>query len=126
MKIQCKNCTKVYLVPEDQIGKSGRKVKCTSCHYIWYEYPQVAINRQEKKSGLWKNLALACIMFVAISAVIVDPNEVQRLYNKYKDSMHYKLSGHKKEPESNYHIKINANNEDYLFPYHLKHSSHIN
>lgn len=33
------NCTKVYLVPTDQIGKSVRKVKCKSCNYIWYEYP---------------------------------------------------------------------------------------
>ncbi|MGL9761517.1 MAG: zinc-ribbon domain-containing protein [Wolbachia sp.] len=40
MKIQCNNCTKTYLVSSEQIGKLGRKVKCTNCNHTWHEYLQ--------------------------------------------------------------------------------------
>ncbi|MBD0391753.1 zinc-ribbon domain-containing protein [Wolbachia endosymbiont of Pentalonia nigronervosa] len=129
MKIQCKNCAKIYLVSIDQIGKSGRKVKCTSCNYVWYEYPPNELpsaGTQAKKGNFLAFTTFACVTFMALCFVIVSPGEVKRVYNTYKDSISYKLSGYKKEQANNsYTRKFATTNElhqDYLFLSHLKSS----
>lgn len=128
MKIQCQNCAKVYLVSTDQIGKSGKKVKCTSCNYIWYEYPSnepPSTSAQAKKGNFLAFTTFACITFIALCFVRVNPDEVKRVYNTYKDSISYKLLVHKKEQVSNSHTRKFATNEfyqDYLFLSHLKNS----
>lgn len=37
MYIACPNCNIKFLVPNEQIGFPGRKVKCSKCAYIWFQ-----------------------------------------------------------------------------------------
>lgn len=131
MKIQCKNCTKVYLVPDHQFGKSGRKLKCTSCNHIWHqcvinELPACKI--QEKKGNFFQNLTfmtLACITVIGICFIIIDPNKLKKVYNTYKDSINYKLLGHKKKQNETSDIKkhfVNEFYQEYLSLSHLNDS----
>ena len=39
MYIACPACDTKFLVTQEQIGKRGRKVKCSKCSHIWYHKP---------------------------------------------------------------------------------------
>ncbi len=39
MIVTCPNCTTRFLVPDDAIGSTGRRVKCGSCGHIWLAVP---------------------------------------------------------------------------------------
>jgi predicted Zn finger-like uncharacterized protein len=101
IKIKCQNCTKVYLVPENKIGKSGRTVKCTSCDFTWYTHPY------EKKSGYIILAALTCIMIFFIAT---NPD---RITKPYKHLM-YKLVGDKKGQSKEQSVDLNQFYQDYF------------
>ncbi|OEY86951.1 hypothetical protein BIY23_00400 [Wolbachia pipientis] len=103
IEIQCQNCTKVYSVPADQIGKSGRTVKCTSCEFIWHANPY-------KKRGNY--LVLTVLICIVICFIAANPNKIKKPYKHFM----YKLIGHKKE----YNIETNELYQDYLLLPHLK------
>ncbi|MBR9982962.1 MAG: zinc-ribbon domain-containing protein [Wolbachia endosymbiont of Homalodisca vitripennis] len=129
MKIQCHNCTKTYLVSREQIGESGRKVKCTNCNHMWHEYLKemsselCPANMQEKKASWRQNLALAFATVAGLCVIIVGgifPGEVSKIYkvvSSYKDSISYKL-GYKKvqtENSNERELVVNEFYQDYLF-----------
>ncbi|WP_143689413.1 zinc-ribbon domain-containing protein [Wolbachia endosymbiont of Nilaparvata lugens] len=129
MKIQCHNCTKTYLVSREQIGESGRKVKCTNCNHMWHEYLKeisselCPANMQEKKASWRQNLALAFATVAGLCVIIVGgifPGEVSKIYkavSSYKDSISYKL-GYKKVQTENSNARelvVNEFYQDYLF-----------
>ncbi|WCR54289.1 MAG: hypothetical protein PG981_001311 [Wolbachia endosymbiont of Ctenocephalides orientis wCori] len=129
MKIECNSCTKIYLVLPEQIGESGRKVKCTNCNHVWYQHleePSNDINIKEKKVGKTRNLVLASVVFAAVAWLSVTiandvfPREMSKMYktiSTYKDSIGYKL-GYKKEQTDNANVKTLAVDkfyQDYLF-----------
>lgn len=37
MKITCPDCDTSYAVPDEAIGEEGRKVRCKSCSYVWFQ-----------------------------------------------------------------------------------------
>jgi len=37
MYISCPNCQTKFVVPNNQIGINGRRVKCSKCSHIWYQ-----------------------------------------------------------------------------------------
>lgn len=39
MYITCPSCNTSFLIDETQIGPNGRKVKCSSCQYLWLAMP---------------------------------------------------------------------------------------
>jgi predicted Zn finger-like uncharacterized protein len=41
MIITCPECDTQYLLPDDSVGRNGRKVKCTECAYIWTQRPEI-------------------------------------------------------------------------------------
>lgn len=45
MSIACPNCNTTFIVSKEQIGMTGRKVKCSKCHHIWYQ--KVELDQQE-------------------------------------------------------------------------------
>lgn len=54
MYITCPSCNTSFLIDETQIGPNGRKVKCSSCQYLWLAMPnniqqdhQSFINKQD-------------------------------------------------------------------------------
>ncbi|MDD9332075.1 MAG: zinc-ribbon domain-containing protein [Wolbachia sp.] len=107
--MQCQNCTKTYLVYPDQIGKSGRKVKCANCHHLQESSNNLCIaNIQEREAGnrsFLRSLAFTTATLTAtttlcfIMADNIFPNEIKKVYktmNTYKNSINYKL-GYKKE-----------------------------
>lgn len=129
MKIQCHNCTKTYLVSREQIGESGRKVKCTNCNHMWHEYLKemsselCPANMQEKKANWRQSLTLAFATVAGLCVIIVGgifPGEVSKIYkavSSYKDSISYKL-GYKKVQTENSNARelvVNEFYQDYLF-----------
>lgn len=129
MKIQCHNCTKAYLVSHEQIGVSGRKVKCTNCNHMWHEYPKemsselCSVNAQEKKASWRQSLTLAFAAIAGLCVIIIGgifPSEVSKVYktvSAYKDSISHKL-GYKKvqtESSSARELVVNEFYQDYLF-----------
>jgi predicted Zn finger-like uncharacterized protein len=134
MKIQCHNCTKTYLVSPEQIGESGRKVKCKSCNHIWHQYVKGVQYTQEKKvsnRNFLQNLVFTALAFAAVTGLCVivandifprEMNKVYKTINTYKNSISYSL-GYKKERSDSPSIKKLAANkfyQDYLFLSHLK------
>ena len=41
MHISCPECDTKFIVTEEQIGKHGRKVKCSKCLHIWHQRPNI-------------------------------------------------------------------------------------
>ncbi|MFK8040568.1 MAG: zinc-ribbon domain-containing protein [Rickettsiaceae bacterium] len=39
MYISCPKCSANFVVTVQQIGKLGRKVKCSKCHHVWHQMP---------------------------------------------------------------------------------------
>lgn len=39
MYITCPSCNTSFLINEEQIGPNGRRVKCSSCDYLWLALP---------------------------------------------------------------------------------------
>lgn len=135
MKIQCNNCTKTYLVSSEQIGKLGRKVKCTNCNHIWHEYLQESdelhtTGIQEKKVGGKSFLVFATLAFAVASGLciaIANPKEMDKVYKtigSYKDSISYKLGYKKKQPDSPNikRLAVSKFYQDYLFLTNLRSS----
>ncbi|WCR59467.1 MAG: hypothetical protein PG978_000903 [Wolbachia endosymbiont of Ctenocephalides felis wCfeF] len=135
MKIQCNNCTKTYLVSSEQIGKLGRKVKCTNCNHIWHEYLQESdelhtTGIQEKKVGGKSFLVFATLAFAVVSGLciaIANPKEMDKVYKtigSYKDSISYKLGYKKKQPDSPNikRLAVSKFYQDYLFLTNLRSS----
>ncbi|APR98177.1 zinc-ribbon domain-containing protein [Wolbachia endosymbiont of Folsomia candida] len=135
MKIQCHNCTKTYLVAPDQIGESGRKVKCTNCNHTWHEHlkeipgkPRITCIQEKKVSNrnFLQNLVFTTLAFAAVTGLCVIiandifPREMNKMYKTiatYKDSISYRL-GYKKERTSSSNVKRLAAQkfyQDYLF-----------
>jgi predicted Zn finger-like uncharacterized protein len=48
MIIQCKSCSRKFVVKEDDIPKKGREVKCGYCSVTWHQMP-VAISKENIK-----------------------------------------------------------------------------
>ncbi|MGL9725437.1 MAG: zinc-ribbon domain-containing protein [Wolbachia sp.] len=109
MKIQCHNCTKTYLISREQIGVSGRKVKCTNCNHTWHEYLKETSNElypanvQKKKASWRQSLALTFATVAGLCVIIIGsifPKEVYKTFNTYKDSISHKLGYKKAQMES--------------------------
>ncbi|WP_250311517.1 MJ0042-type zinc finger domain-containing protein [Rickettsia endosymbiont of Oedothorax gibbosus] len=45
MSISCPSCNTNFIVSKEQIGMTGRKVKCSQCNHIWYQ--QAALDEQQ-------------------------------------------------------------------------------
>ncbi len=41
MSITCPSCNTNFIVSKEQIGMTGRKVKCSQCHHIWYQQAEL-------------------------------------------------------------------------------------
>ena len=39
MILTCPECAAQYVLPDDAIGRRGRRVKCTTCQHVWTERP---------------------------------------------------------------------------------------
>lgn len=135
MKIQCNNCTKTYLVSSEQIGKLGRKVKCTNCNHTWHEYLQESdklhtTGIQEKKVGGKSFLVFTTLAFAVVAGLciaIANPREMDKVYKtigSYKDSISYKLGYKKKQTDSPNIKRLAASKfyQDYLFLTNLRSS----
>ncbi|QOD38421.1 zinc-ribbon domain-containing protein [Candidatus Wolbachia massiliensis] len=138
MKIQCNNCTKTYLVPSEQMGEFGRKVKCTNCNHTWYEYLQGSdklhtASIQEKKvgkRGFLQSLVFTALAFAVVTGlcvVVVNPREMNKVYKtigSYKDSISYKLGYKKKQTDSSNIKRLAASKfyQGYLFLSNLRSS----
>jgi predicted Zn finger-like uncharacterized protein len=51
MYITCPECTTKFAIKKEQIGKTGRKVKCSKCSHIWHYTPgkeEAAVERNAK------------------------------------------------------------------------------
>lgn len=40
MLIVCPNCATSYRVVAENLGETGRSVRCVSCHHVWFEEPR--------------------------------------------------------------------------------------
>jgi predicted Zn finger-like uncharacterized protein len=41
MLIVCPNCATSYRVVAENLGDTGRSVRCVSCHHVWFEEPRI-------------------------------------------------------------------------------------
>ncbi len=57
MIIQCKSCTRKYIVVDNSIPKNGRKVQCGYCSMTWHQMPFLKPSASIKKSKTEKNLS---------------------------------------------------------------------
>ena len=49
MIIQCKSCSRKFVVNDNDIPKTGREVQCGYCSVTWHQLPDVASTTQIKK-----------------------------------------------------------------------------
>ncbi len=49
MIIQCKSCSRKFIVKDKDIPKEGRKVQCGYCSITWHQLPIFASTKTEKK-----------------------------------------------------------------------------
>ncbi|MGL9682172.1 MAG: zinc-ribbon domain-containing protein [Wolbachia sp.] len=90
MKIQCNNCSKIYLVPSEKIGKFGSKVKCTNFNHTWHKYLQESdelhtTNIKEKKSWRKSFLVFTTLAFAVVAVLciaIANPKQMDKMYTK--------------------------------------------
>ena len=40
MIVTCPSCDAQYLLPDEAVGANGRRVKCTTCSYVWVQRPE--------------------------------------------------------------------------------------
>lgn len=62
MFVSCPKCSTKFLVPDDALGETGRKVRCGSCEHIWHQEPlseKVKEEIEEVKQEQEENLAQA-------------------------------------------------------------------
>jgi len=52
MYITCPECTTRFVVTAEEIGKEGRKVKCSKCLYIWQQKPSEPLRVEPKIESL--------------------------------------------------------------------------
>ena len=50
MIIQCQNCSKKFIVKNEDIPKEGRNVKCGYCSATWYQEPVSVLSKTPKVS----------------------------------------------------------------------------
>jgi len=58
MYIACPECTTRFVVTAEQIGKEGRKVKCSKCLHIWQQHPPEQLRVEPKIELSTKTLPL--------------------------------------------------------------------
>lgn len=58
MYITCPECTTRFVVTAEQIGKEGRKVKCSKCLHIWQQHPPEQLRVEPKIESSTKTLPL--------------------------------------------------------------------
>jgi len=58
MYIACPECTTRFVVTAEQIGKEGRKVKCSKCLHIWQQNPPEQLRVEPKIESSTKTLPL--------------------------------------------------------------------
>ncbi len=58
MYITCPECTTRFVVTAEQIGKEGRKVKCSKCLHIWQQHPFEQLRVEPKIESSAKTLSL--------------------------------------------------------------------
>lgn len=51
MIIQCKSCSRKFIVKDSDIPKEGRSVQCGYCSVTWYQMPQSPAPKNDKKVG---------------------------------------------------------------------------
>ena len=49
MILECKSCSKKFLVPDSAITSNGRLVQCSSCGNKWTQFPAKKENKVKKK-----------------------------------------------------------------------------
>jgi len=50
MIIQCPECSSQFVVPDNAIPEKGRKVRCTSCRFVWFATPEAEITPEDDES----------------------------------------------------------------------------
>ena len=58
MYITCPGCETRFTVTAEQIGKNGRKVKCSKCFHIWQQHPPEQLRVEPKIESSTKTLPL--------------------------------------------------------------------
>jgi len=56
MIIQCKNCSRKFIVKDNDIPKKGRMVQCGYCSETWHQIPNVIKTKAEKKAKKEKSV----------------------------------------------------------------------
>ncbi|MFN9791215.1 MAG: DUF3426 domain-containing protein [Holosporales bacterium] len=51
MIVNCPACGVRFLVPDEALGATGRKVRCGSCSHTWHQAPETLITGQEYKTA---------------------------------------------------------------------------
>ena len=49
MILECKSCSKKFLVPDSAITSNGRLVQCSSCGNKWTQFPVKKVSTREPK-----------------------------------------------------------------------------
>ena len=52
MIIQCKSCSRKFIVKDSDIPKDGRSVQCGYCSVTWFQMPQISALANDKKIKL--------------------------------------------------------------------------
>ncbi|XVN43377.1 MAG: zinc-ribbon domain-containing protein [Candidatus Rickettsia vulgarisii] len=50
MNITCPNCDASFMVPQEQLGTIGRRVKCSKCQSTWYQLVDSVTNDQPQNT----------------------------------------------------------------------------